>query len=40
MAKEFHTEAIQHPIFKLIGEASDELGVDAYVIGGFVRDYF
>ncbi|MAO17826.1 HD domain-containing protein [Muricauda ruestringensis] len=40
MAKEFHTKAIQHPIFKLIGEASDELGVDAYVIGGFVRDYF
>ncbi|WP_318311445.1 CCA tRNA nucleotidyltransferase [Flagellimonas crocea] len=40
MTKEFHTEAIQHPIFKLIGEASDELGVDAYVIGGFVRDYF
>lgn len=40
MAKEFHTKAIQHPIFKLIGEASDELGMDAYVIGGFVRDYF
>ncbi|MHA7830537.1 MAG: CCA tRNA nucleotidyltransferase [Flagellimonas sp.] len=40
MAKEFHKEAIQHPIFTLIGEASDELGVDAYVIGGFVRDYF
>lgn len=40
MTQEFHTEAIQHPIFKLIGEASDELGVDAYVIGGFVRDYF
>ncbi|MBA4746454.1 MAG: HD domain-containing protein [Muricauda sp.] len=40
MAKEFHTKAIQHPIFKLIGEASDELGVDSYVIGGFVRDYF
>ncbi|MER3317681.1 MAG: HD domain-containing protein [Allomuricauda sp.] len=40
MVKEFHTAAIQHPIFKLIGEASDELGVDAYVIGGFVRDFF
>ncbi|HWY11140.1 MAG TPA: HD domain-containing protein [Bacteroidia bacterium] len=25
-------------IFKLIRECSDELGVDAYVIGGFVRD--
>ena len=40
MTKELHTEAIQHPIFELIGNASDELGVDAYVIGGFVRDYF
>ncbi|MCB0374220.1 MAG: HD domain-containing protein, partial [Muricauda sp.] len=40
MMKELHIEAIQHPIFELIGNASDELGVDAYVIGGFVRDYF
>ncbi|RIV45332.1 CCA tRNA nucleotidyltransferase [Flagellimonas pelagia] len=39
MTKELHTEALQHPIFKLIGEASEELGVDSYVIGGFVRDY-
>ncbi|PCI92729.1 MAG: tRNA nucleotidyltransferase [Flavobacteriales bacterium] len=29
---------IQHPIFKLITEAANELNVDAYVIGGFVRD--
>ncbi len=29
-----------HPIFKVIGEAADELQVDAYVIGGFVRDFF
>lgn len=40
MTQEFHREAIQHPIFQLIGEASDELGVDSYVIGGYVRDYF
>lgn len=39
MTKELHTEALQHPIFKLIGDASEELGVDSYVIGGFVRDY-
>ncbi len=39
MTKELHTEALQDPIFKLIGEASDELGVDSYVIGGLVRDY-
>ena len=40
MTQEFHKEAIQHPIFQLIGQTSDELGMDAYVIGGFVRDYF
>lgn len=26
--------------FELIGDAADELGVDAYVIGGYVRDIF
>ena len=40
MTQEFHKKPLQHPIFKIIGEASDELGVDSYVIGGFVRDYF
>lgn len=40
MTKEFHTEAIQHPIFELIGATADELGIDSYVIGGYVRDYF
>ncbi|WP_420602411.1 CCA tRNA nucleotidyltransferase [Flagellimonas sp.] len=40
MTQEFHKKAIQHPIFKLIGETSEELGIDSYVIGGFVRDYF
>lgn len=29
---------IQHPIFNIIAEAANELKVDAYVIGGFVRD--
>jgi putative nucleotidyltransferase with HDIG domain len=29
---------IQHPIFKIIAQAATELNVDAYVIGGFVRD--
>ena len=29
---------VQHPIFKIITEASEELKIDAYVIGGFVRD--
>lgn len=31
-------EHIQHPIFKIITQAATELNVDAYVIGGFVRD--
>lgn len=31
---------IQHPVFKIISEAAQELSVDAYVIGGFVRDIF
>ena len=29
---------ITHPIFKLISEAANQLNVDAYVIGGYVRD--
>ncbi len=33
-------EIIEQPIFKLIGNAADELGVDAYLIGGFVRDLY
>lgn len=31
-------EHLEHPIFKLISEAADELNVKAFVIGGFVRD--
>ena len=29
---------IQHPIFSIIAEAASELKIDAYAIGGFVRD--
>lgn len=29
---------ISHPIFGVIGDCADELGVSCYVIGGFVRD--
>ncbi|MDC6367442.1 MULTISPECIES: CCA tRNA nucleotidyltransferase [Flavobacteriaceae] len=39
MTQEFHKEAIQHPIFQLIGETSEELGMTSYVIGGYVRDH-
>lgn len=31
-------EIIENPIFFKIGAAADRLGVDAYVIGGYVRD--
>jgi poly(A) polymerase len=32
-------KAIKHPIFKIISQSAEELGINAYVIGGFVRDY-
>ncbi|MDA7557784.1 CCA tRNA nucleotidyltransferase [Flavobacteriaceae bacterium] len=35
-----HKKALNNPIFQIISEAAEELRVDAYVIGGFVRDYF
>lgn len=31
---------LKNPVFKLIANCADELGVQAYVIGGFVRDIF
>ncbi len=31
-------EALDHSIFRLIGEAADELGYESYLIGGYVRD--
>ena len=33
-------EHLQDKIFKLISETADEMGLEAYVIGGFVRDIF
>lgn len=36
---ENYKQAIQHPIFEFITEAAKQLQVDAYVIGGFVRDF-
>ncbi|WP_298524712.1 HD domain-containing protein [uncultured Christiangramia sp.] len=34
-----YSKALHHKIFSVISQAADELGVDAYVIGGFVRDH-
>lgn len=31
---------LTHPVFKLIADCADQLNVEAYVIGGFVRDIF
>ncbi|MBL7559629.1 HD domain-containing protein [Olleya sp. YSTF-M6] len=31
--------ALQNPIFKIISQASKNLNLDSYVIGGFVRDF-
>ena len=33
-------EAINDKLFKTISNCADQLGLDCYVIGGFVRDYF
>lgn len=31
---------LDKPVFHLIGETADELGMDCYVVGGYVRDIF
>jgi len=35
-----HKQALKHSIFNFIRKATEELGIESYVIGGFVRDYF
>ncbi|ATA88465.1 tRNA nucleotidyltransferase [Capnocytophaga stomatis] len=35
----YHKEALSNPIFSLISKISDEISLESYVIGGFVRDY-
>ena len=34
-----YKEALQHNIFKIISKSASELGIESYVIGGFVRDF-
>jgi putative nucleotidyltransferase with HDIG domain len=36
--KNNYLEALENPIFKFVNKASEELNIDCYVIGGFVRD--
>ncbi len=31
---------LDHPIFHLVGTAADDMGVECYVVGGYVRDLF
>ena len=35
-----YPQAITHPVFKDISKAASDLQLDAYVIGGYVRDFF
>jgi putative nucleotidyltransferase with HDIG domain len=39
MPQQNHKQALQDPIFPILTKAADELSVDCYVIGGFVRDF-
>ena len=34
-----YNKALNNPIFKIIAQASQELNIESYVIGGFVRDF-
>ena len=34
-----YSKALNHNIFKIISQASEELNMESYVIGGFVRDH-
>lgn len=35
-----YTQALSYPIFQIIADAAQELDLETYVIGGFVRDFF
>lgn len=35
----FLREALSDPVFSLLGEAADRVGVPAYLVGGYVRDF-
>src|SRR5690554_4780965 len=35
-----YKQALSHPIFDVVSQASESLGLESYVIGGFVRDFF
>lgn len=35
-----YIEALEHPVFKTISKVADNLQLETYVIGGYVRDFF
>jgi tRNA nucleotidyltransferase (CCA-adding enzyme) len=40
LKKTTFNDALAHPIFEYISKAANNLQIETYVIGGFVRDYF
>ncbi len=40
MEEKAYKIALSDPIFEVVTQAADELGVDCYAIGGYVRDFF
>ena len=38
IVEDYIYQKIDKPLFHLIGETADELGLETYVVGGFVRD--
>ena len=40
MENKRYEKALTNPIFKVISKAATELELEAYVVGGYVRDYF
>ena len=36
----YNTVLDQNPVFREIGRVADRMGMETYVVGGFVRDYF
>ncbi len=40
ISQEAINQHLSKPIFSILSEAADELGLEAYLIGGFVRDIF
>ncbi len=35
-----YKQALSNPIFEIVSQAAEQLGLESYVIGGFVRDFF